>query len=446
MNKFCSIIIRTKNEERWISSCLREVFNQTHKDFEVIIVDNYSKDKTIEKAKEWPIKKIIKIKKYLPGLALNMGIKESKGNYLVFLSAHCIPKNKFWLSCLVNSLNEDKKYAAVYGRQEPMSFTPLADKRDLNLLFGLDRRIHIKDSFFHNANSIIHKKLLKKFPFDEETTNIEDRLWAQIILKKGFNILYEPKASVYHYHGINQSGNNDRLTTTAKIIENNLKNYSVGKLNPSKLKIIAIVPVKGETKKFKNKTLLEQTIAQAKKSKYIKKIIISTDNKKTSKIAIKAGALCPFLRPNNLSLPFINLEAVQNFTLKKIEELKIHPDLIVHLEETFPFRTDNLIDEMIKRMLEEGFDTLIAAKEEGGWFWKEDENNKIIRIDQGDIPRNFKEKTFLGLKGLCMITYPEFIRDNKGLGKKIGLFKVNNSLSNFEIKSSQDIKIAEKLI
>ena len=101
---------------------------------------------------------------------------------------------------------------------------------------------------------------------------------------------------------------------------------------------------------------------------------------------------------------------------------------------------------MIKRMLEEGFDTLIAAKEEGGWFWKEDENNKIIRIDQGDIPRNFKEKTFLGLKGLCMITYPEFIRDNKGLGKKIGLFKVNNSLSNFEIKSSQDIKIAEKLI
>ena len=191
---------------------------------------------------------------------------------------------------------------------------------------------------------------------------------------------------------------------------------------------------------------MEQTIAQAKKSKYIKKIIISTDNKKTSKIAIKAGALCPFLRPNNLSLPFINLEAVQNFTLKKIEELKIHPDLIVHLEETFPFRTDNLIDEMIKRMLEEGFDTLIAAKEEGGWFWKEDENNKIIRIDQGDIPRNFKEKTFLGLKGLCMITYPEFIRDNKGLGKKIGLFKVNNSLSNFEIKSSQDIKIAEKLI
>ena len=37
-----SIIIRTKNEERWIGSCLKSIFDQTHKDFEVILVDNNS--------------------------------------------------------------------------------------------------------------------------------------------------------------------------------------------------------------------------------------------------------------------------------------------------------------------------------------------------------------------------------------------------------------------
>ena len=41
---------------------------------------------------------------------------------------------------------------------------------------------------------------------------------------------------------------------------------------------------------------------------------------------------------------------------------------------------------------------------------------------------------------------PEFIRENNGLGNKIGLFKVTHPLSNFELKSNVDIKIAEKLI
>ena len=36
MNKLVSIIIRTKNEERWISSCLRSVFRQNYKNIEVI--------------------------------------------------------------------------------------------------------------------------------------------------------------------------------------------------------------------------------------------------------------------------------------------------------------------------------------------------------------------------------------------------------------------------
>ena len=51
MSKKCSIIIRTKNEERWILLCLATVYSQTYKNFEVIIVDNDSTDKTIEKSK-----------------------------------------------------------------------------------------------------------------------------------------------------------------------------------------------------------------------------------------------------------------------------------------------------------------------------------------------------------------------------------------------------------
>ena len=43
-NPLVSIIIRTKNEERWITLCLNAVFSQSYKNFEVIIIDNNSTD------------------------------------------------------------------------------------------------------------------------------------------------------------------------------------------------------------------------------------------------------------------------------------------------------------------------------------------------------------------------------------------------------------------
>ena len=53
-----SIIIRTKNEERWIESCLNKILDQKRVNFEIILVDNQSKDKTIQIAS-----KVLKQKK-----------------------------------------------------------------------------------------------------------------------------------------------------------------------------------------------------------------------------------------------------------------------------------------------------------------------------------------------------------------------------------------------
>ena len=54
-----SIIIRTKNEERWIESCLEKIKDQKKVNFEIIIVDNFSTDKTIK-----IVRKFLKRKKY----------------------------------------------------------------------------------------------------------------------------------------------------------------------------------------------------------------------------------------------------------------------------------------------------------------------------------------------------------------------------------------------
>ena len=427
MNKLVSIIIRTKNEERWIVPCLECLYNQSYKKFEIIIVDNCSTDKTIEKAKQFKISKIVKIKNFLPGKAINMGIKKSKGTYNVILSAHAIPTNSLWLEKLVKAIEEDEKFAGVYGRQEPMSFSSPSDKRDMLLVFGLDRKYQIKDSFFHNANSIIRRKIWNKIIFDEKVTNIEDRIWAQEAINHG-------------------DKNEKRLKSVVKIIESRQKNYRTGKLNPKKIKIISIIPVRGETQKLYGKYQISYTIKAAKKSKFIKDIFVSTDSKKTAKIAKSLGAQCPFIRPASLSDPHINLVTVQKFSLNIIEKKGILPDLVVHLEETFPFRQHEIIDEMIIRLLQDGYDSVIAAQKEAGSMWHEENSKNFMRVDKGDIPREFKEKALIGIQGLCCVTHPEFIRKNSLLGKKIGLFEVKNKLSSLEIRNKADRSTAEKLI
>ena len=68
MNQKVSIIIRTKNEGRWIKQCLKAISIQNYKDHEIILVDNNSNDSTVKKAKSYNVTHV-NIDEYLPGRA-----------------------------------------------------------------------------------------------------------------------------------------------------------------------------------------------------------------------------------------------------------------------------------------------------------------------------------------------------------------------------------------
>ena len=59
-----AIIIRTKNEEKWIAKCLSAISAQTFNDYEIIIVDNDSTDATLVRARMHGVSKILSISEY----------------------------------------------------------------------------------------------------------------------------------------------------------------------------------------------------------------------------------------------------------------------------------------------------------------------------------------------------------------------------------------------
>ena len=445
--KNISIIIRSHNEEKWIGACLESVFNQDYKYFDVILVDNKSTDQTVMKAQKYPLR-IISIDDFLPGKALNLGIRESKGDFIVCLSAHCIPVNDKWLSSLLRNF-EDDKAAGVYGRQEPMAFTPDADKRDMLTVFGLDRKVQIRDSFFHNANSMIRRSVWGKIPFDEKTTNIEDRLWAKEVLKRGYRIIYEPEASVFHYHGIHQNQDRERCVNVVRILENldldAANGHQLNHLDLNNMNIIALIPVRGDVLYLKGRPLLEYTINSAKESKFVKQVIVTTDSEEYAKIARDCGALTPFLREPHLSGEHVDLEHVYQYSINKMEEMSIIADIVVPMEITFPFRPEGLIDQLILRLAREGLDSVVAVRAEYGSCWVRDDE-AIKRVDAGFIPRKFKDPVYVGIKGLGCATHPTFLREGRLFGEKVGILEITNPYSPVEVRDAAGLSFAEKLM
>lgn len=214
-----SIIIRTKNEAAWIRRCLAAASLQDYPNREVVVVDNDSRDGTAEIARAFDCKVVaITDAEFSYGRALNRGIEASSGEYLVCLSGHCVPVHNKWLDRLIVNFGPPE-VAAVYGRQEPLPDSHIFDKRDLWNTFGLDRKVQVKDSFFHNANAMIRRDVWERIPFDEELNGVEDRDWAKKVIASGHHIVYEPQASVYHPHGIHQMMDVARAERVVKMIE-----------------------------------------------------------------------------------------------------------------------------------------------------------------------------------------------------------------------------------
>lgn len=107
-NIFFSVIIPTLNEENYLASILKDLSKQKEQNFEVIIVDAHSHDRTKEIALNSPIKNLqfFEEEKQNVSFQRNFGAKKAKGPYLFFLDADS-RINMFFTSKLKNFIQKN---------------------------------------------------------------------------------------------------------------------------------------------------------------------------------------------------------------------------------------------------------------------------------------------------------------------------------------------------
>lgn len=106
-----SIIIPAYNEEKYLAATIEAALNQSHPDFEVIIVDNASTDRTAEIARSFPVKLVHEANQGTQW-ARERGRLEASGEILAYLDADCLP-DKDWLARGVERF--DERVVAVAG-------------------------------------------------------------------------------------------------------------------------------------------------------------------------------------------------------------------------------------------------------------------------------------------------------------------------------------------
>ena len=201
-----SIIIRTLNEGRYLGELLEAILNQEcDLSHEIILIDSGSTDNTLEVANEYSCR-ILRISRedFSFGRSLNRACKASTGKYLVLISGHCIPRDRFWMQNLIAPLKEGI-VDYVYGRQIGGPATYWSESQIFDKYFPLASQIPQIGFYCNNANSAINRHAWEQYHFDEELTGLEDMLLAKQLVTDGGTIGYVAEACVYHLHHENWS-------------------------------------------------------------------------------------------------------------------------------------------------------------------------------------------------------------------------------------------------
>lgn len=219
--------------------------------------------------------------------------------------------------------------------------------------------------------------------------------------------------------------------------------------------VLAVIPARGGSKGLKNKNikiiackpLISWTIDAALKSKYIDKVIVSTDSKEIEKISKEYGASVPFLRPKELAKDDTSSIDVMLHAIEHFPEYKI----VIMLQPTSPLRDCSHIDQAFDFFFKSNMDSCVSVtKDKKTPFWSfsmVNENNLVSLFPDKEMPSRRQEiiSTY-HLNGAIYISSILNLKEKKSfITKKTFGYEMSEEVS-IDIDDINEFNVASRLL
>lgn len=204
-----SIIVPVYNCEKYLKKCIESLIHQTCKDIEIVLVDDGSTDNSKNICISYAVKdsriKLISQKNQGPSRARNVGLENSKGEYILFVDSDdwldlstvelCIEKIKEYNPQIVcfdyyKVSNGEKRFCNLFDDKEKLfSGEEIIELR--NLLYASE--LELESDILALAGiccKVYKKEILKNIFFNEKLKLGEDWLFILQAIKKADSLLY----------------------------------------------------------------------------------------------------------------------------------------------------------------------------------------------------------------------------------------------------------------
>jgi glycosyltransferase involved in cell wall biosynthesis len=185
-NPIVSVIMSVYNDEKYVSLAIDSILKQSFEDFEFIIINDGSTDRTLEILKEYEQKdsRIVLINQENKGLtkSLNIGIKKAKGKYIARMDSDDISHPQRFEK-QIEFLENNKEYALIgtniekideFGKHIEFNTTKYTNEE-------IQKTLSTRNCFAHGSVMINRTLIKDELYYDENFKYAQDyRLWAKI--------------------------------------------------------------------------------------------------------------------------------------------------------------------------------------------------------------------------------------------------------------------------